>query len=257
VSERKSKDVDLNRLIDEALGPGLVEAEQADFAPTEGARALIGHIQFAARNQFPFALVVGPAGVGKTFVCQYWARQNGAPWLRAKPDWSPKALLEELAQRLRLTQLKTYMPLLNMVRDALLMAPRVVFVDEAQLCHRGVLEVLKFLADETGSSFVLITSEEFAPLIRAHRDIESRIGTVAQVGPISQEETLQLYSGTGYSKEVLQEVHALTGGILRDVVRLLRIMDGVAEQNGIPKDAFKVGHVRRVAARLNLAGGAR
>ncbi len=253
---------DISRLIDEALGAGLLgEVDLKDprdgFIPTEGARALIGHLELAAREGFPLALVVGPAGVGKTLTCRYWAAVHEAPWVRAQPSYSPAALLEDLAIELRITRTKTFRVLLSMVRDALSVRPRVVFVDEAQLCDRPTLETLKYLADETGSTFVLITSEEFAPLIRRHRDIESRIGTVATIGPVGQKELLSIYEGSGYSGEALKEVHTLTGGILRDVVRLLRLLDQVAEQNGLPKGAFRPAHVRRVAGRLNLAGGVR
>nr|WP_279231915.1 AAA family ATPase [Thermus hydrothermalis] len=202
-------------------------------------------------------MVVGPAGVGKTHTCRYWAVAHEAPWVRAQPSYSPAALLEDLAVELRITRTKTFRVLLSMVRDALLLRPRVVFVDEAQLCDRPTLETIKFLGDETGSTFVLITSEEFAPLIRRHRDIESRIGTVATIGPVSLKELRVIFADAGYTPEVLGEVHALTGGILRDVVRLLRLMDQVAEQNGVPKASFRPAHVRRVAGRLNLAGGVR
>ena len=251
---------DISRLIDEALGAGLIgDMDLRDprdgFIPTDGARAVIGHLELAAREQFPFALVVGPAGTGKTTVCRYWAAVHESPWIRAKPAYTPSALLEDLAVELRITRSRAFRVLLQMVWDALAVRPRVVFVDEAQLADRPTLETLKYLA-ETRSTFVLITSEEFAPLIRRHRDIESRIGTIAIMGPISQEELIRLYGGE-YPRDTLKEVWALTGGILRDVVRLLRLIQQVAEQNQLPLEAFRPAHVRRVASRLNLAGGAR
>ncbi|GAA6747759.1 AAA family ATPase [Thermus brockianus] len=252
-------------LIDEALGIVMGEAElwkdpRDGFIPTEGAKALLGHLHLVAQEGFPLALVVGPAGVGKTLTCRYWAREHEAPWVRAQPSYSPAALLEDLAVELRITRTKTFRVLLSMVRDALLMSPRVIFVDEAQLLDSPTLETVKYLADETGSSFVLITSEEFEGQIRRRRDIESRIGTVARIGPISLQETQAIYKDSGYSPEVLAEVYTLAGGILRDIVRLMRQMDRVVEwsgERGLTKAAFTPAHVRRVASRLNLAGGAR
>jgi len=256
---------DWTALIDEALGIVMGEADlwkdpREGFIPTEGAKALLGHLNLVAQEAFPLALVVGPAGVGKTLTCRYWAREHEAPWVRAQPSYSPSALLEDLAVELRITRTRTFRVLLSMVRDSLLMAPRVVFVDEAQLLDRPTLETVKFLADETGSSFVLITSEEFEGSIRRHRDIESRIGTIARIGPISLRETLAIYRDSGYSQEALAEVHTLTGGILRDIVRLVRQMDRVVEFNagrGLTKESFGPVQVRRVASRLNLAGGGR
>ncbi len=262
---RKANGDQFMALIDEALGIVMGEAElwkdpRDGFIPTEGAKALLGHLHLVAQEGFPLALVVGPAGVGKTLTCRYWAREHEAPWVRAQPSYSPAALLEDLAVELRITRTKTFRVLLSMVRDALLMSPRVTFVDEAQLLDRPTLETVKYLADETGSSFVLITSEEFEGHIRRHRDIESRIGTVARIGPISLQETQAIYRDSGYSPEVLAEVHTLTGGILRDIVRLMRQMDRVVEwsgERGLTKAAFTPAHVRRVASRLNLAGGVR
>jgi DNA transposition AAA+ family ATPase len=143
-----------------------------------------------------------------------------------------------------------------MIRDALLLRPRAVFVDEAQLMDRPTLETAKYLADETGSTFVLITTDEYAPQIRRYRDIESRIGTVAQIGPVSAAELVDIYGSSGYTRTALEEVHRLTGGILRDVVRLIKQMDTLVELNQIPKGAITPAHVRRLASRLNLAGGA-
>jgi len=261
----KRQNGDWTALIDEALGIVMGEAElwkdpRDGFIPTEGARALLGHLNLVAQESFPLALVVGPAGVGKTLTCRYWAREHEAPWVRAQPSYSPAAFLEDLAVELRITRTKVFRVLLSMVRDTLLMTPKVVFVDEAQLMDRPTLETVKFLADETGSSFVLITSEEFEGSIRRHRDIESRIGTIARIGPISLQETLAIYQDSGYPHETLAEVHTLTGGILRDIVRLMRQIDRVVDFNaerGLTRAVFSPANVRRVASRLNLAGGGR
>lgn len=100
-------------LIDEALGIVMGEAElwkdpRDGFIPTEGAKALLGHLHLVAQEGFPLALVVGPAGVGKTLTCRYWAREHEAPWVRAQPSYSPAALLEDLAVELRITRTKTF-----------------------------------------------------------------------------------------------------------------------------------------------------
>jgi DNA transposition AAA+ family ATPase len=253
-------EAEINRLIDEVFGGYVSEAELRDprngFIPTAGARALLGHLALAVQERFPFALVVGPAGVGKTLTCRYYAMEHEAPWVRAQPAYSPVAFLEDLAVELRITRHKVFRVLLTMIRDALLLRPRAVFVDEAQLMDRPTLETAKYLADETGSTFVLITTDEYAPQIRRYRDIESRIGTVAQIGPVSAAELVDIYGSSGYTRTVLEEVHRLTGGILRDVVRLIKQMDTLVELNQIPKGAITSAHVRRLASRLNLAGGA-
>jgi hypothetical protein len=79
---------------------------------------------------------------------------------------------------------------------------------------------------------------------------------VAQIGPVSAAELVDIYGSSGYTRAALEEVHRLTGGILRDVVRLIKQMDTLVELNQIPKGAITPAHVRRLASRLNLAGGA-
>jgi DNA transposition AAA+ family ATPase len=252
----------ITRLIDsviegELMGVTLPD-DTGDFVPTHASRVILSRLRVAEVEKFGFAVVHGPAGTGKSITTKWFVEQNDHVWLRAHPMYSPPSLLDDLAVSLRMTRVRKFRDLIGMVRDALILKPRIIAIDEAQLAIRETLETAKYLADETNSTFILITTDEFVSAIRRWRDIESRIGVVAGIGPMPKKEFLELYAESGFQKPTLEEIHSLAGGIMRDILRLVKQVDHLCRLNaekGVTRAGFTDNQVRAAAQKLNLAGG--
>lgn len=246
-----------NILENELMGVTLPD-DTGDFVPTYASRTILARLRVAVQENFAFAIVHGPAGAGKTITTKWFVANGDHIWMRAHPEFSPPSLLDELAINLRMSRVRQFRSLIAMVKDALSLKPRVIVIDEAQLMGRETLETAKYLADETGSTFVLVTTDEFVGTIRRWRDIESRVGVVAGIGPMPKAEFLALYAESGFAKGTLEEIHALAGGIMRDILRLIRQVDYLVKANaekGLTRSAFTGAQVRVAAQKLNLAGG--
>ncbi|NJK42964.1 MAG: hypothetical protein HC933_00700 [Pleurocapsa sp. SU_196_0] len=72
------------------------------------------------------------------------------------------------------------------------------------------------------------------------------------------DEFTELYLESGFSKDTLREVHALAGGVMRDVVRLVRQIDHVIDLNApkLERQGITPKNVKAIASKLNLTGGA-
>lgn len=260
---------DVDKIIEDWLESELVDLDLEDptasFVPTRSSRVIVARLKDAVEDEFPFALVTGPAGCSKTITARYFVDslrkrqpQLTATYLECQPSFDPHSLLEELATRLFASKTRQFRTLLNIVHGRLENKRMVAVLDEAQRMPRDSYEVLKYLADSTGSTFVLICTEDFAPRLRHWRDIESRIGVVAKAEPVGEEELASLSLTGGLSAETLTEIHKLTGGVLRDVLRLVKQIDRTVANNPkkLSRGVFTPRNVRVVAQKLNLVGGA-
>jgi DNA transposition AAA+ family ATPase len=255
----------------------VAELDQPGLIPTRTVTSIWSKLAFAVANEVRFALVHGPAGVGKTESVMEFARNPAAAlaklrqagtqvtwnqkvestYLQCLPHMDNYQMLIELARVLKASRTINNRYLIHVVRDALALQRRMVVLDEAQRLNLHGLDTAKYLADTTGTTFVLITMDEYVPKIRQWRDIESRIGVIAQVGPVTLEELQRIYEPQGWRKDALQEIHMVTGGIMRDVVRLIRLLERAIELNGkTPGDVLPL-YVRAAASQLHLTGGRR
>ena len=74
------------------------------FVKTRNAKGFMSALtKLEARGAEEACLMVvdGQPGLGKTATVQWWAVQNGAVFLRAKKEWSPRWMLRELLEELR------------------------------------------------------------------------------------------------------------------------------------------------------------
>ncbi|WP_299427186.1 AAA family ATPase [uncultured Meiothermus sp.] len=258
---------DVDKIVEDWLASeyGDVLDDEVDFVQTRATRIIAARLRDAVEDQFPFALVTGPAGCSKTvtakhflrYVREQWPDLNTA-WIHAQPSYEPGALLEDLALNLYITRTRRFRDLLGTVHTQLGAKRMVAVVDEAQRMPRDSYEVLKYLADETSSTFILIATEDFAPQIRRWRDIESRIGVIAEAEPVEADELAQMPLLAGLPRASLQKIHDLTGGVMRDVLRLMKQIDRAIGKNadkGLNRANFAPKNVTAVAKKLNLAGG--
>jgi hypothetical protein len=247
----------IHNLLSADLPEGWISDQASDsFVPTVASRTILSRLRDAAEQHYGFAIVHGPAGCSKTITTKFFVERGGHMFIRAHPEFSPTALLEEIAIGLRITRTRNFRALISMVRESLAARPKIIAIDEAQLATRQTLETMKYLADETNSTFVLVTTDEFVQAIRRWRDIESRVGVTAGVGNIPKKELLELYLDSGFHPEVVGVIHELCGGIMRDVLRLEKQIDAVIGANEtLTREVIIPDHVRAISTKLNLSGG--
>ncbi|NJK42963.1 MAG: hypothetical protein HC933_00695 [Pleurocapsa sp. SU_196_0] len=64
---------------------------------------------------------------------RWYAQKHNLIYIRAYPNFESASVLDEIAQKLRITRTRNYRALISMVRDALELRPVTIAVDEAQL----------------------------------------------------------------------------------------------------------------------------
>jgi DNA transposition AAA+ family ATPase len=256
------------------LGGGSLELGDLDrvgMVPTETVSLIWRKLAFSVNNNVRFVMIHGPAGVGKTDSVMEFCRDprralakipggTEVPadfqfaYMEVKPETDASAFTHDLAQTLGTSKAHSMRHVINILRDYLSMNPRLIVLDEVQRMNRNALDVAKYLADATGSTFALIMTDEFVSRIRRWRDIESRIGAVVQVVPASVEEVIKIYSPKGWQKSTLRRVHSLTAGIMRDVVRVIALLEKAANLSGAPVAALEPHHADIAAGELYLIG---
>ncbi|NJK43504.1 MAG: ATP-binding protein [Pleurocapsa sp. SU_196_0] len=254
----------VNKLIEDFITSDYAPSEMLDstsgFMPTNASKLIVTRLKTALEQNMSLALVHGPAGVGKTMsvkvFTERYAGDRRALYVRAHPEFAPSALLEELAIGLRMTRVSRFRTLIGLIREALERSPSVIVIDEAQLCPRATLETVKYLADETGALFVLVTTDEFVSDVRRWRDIESRIGIVAGISAMDESEQAQVFAESGFSRSALRAIHETTGGVMRDIKRLVQQVDKFLALNaskGMTRELIEPRHVVSIATKVNLS----
>ena len=101
-------------------------------------------------------------------------------------------------------------------------APRVIIFDEAQRLDYAGLDLLKWVADGSGSTFILVASASLETRIKRWEDIDSRCPVKLRVKALSVEEFTSIYKEDGYSDETLTAIHTQTKGVMRNIHYLFR-----------------------------------
>ena len=249
---------EVDALLSDTLDTSVLDDTPADFLMTEASRTIISRLEAARRNRYPFVLISGPAGSGKSMTVREYARDKDVGYIRCYPDFGPSEMVQELLAYLSINEVKSWRLRLSVTAQALKQRYRMIVFDEAQLMSRKTLEAAKYLADEANATFVLVMTDEFVGALRGWRDIDSRTGVAANVSAVSLDEFRVLFDKSGFSPASLDELHTLTGGIMRDISRLIGLIDEYCEINaqvGFIREVVAPRHVRTVAKKLDLRGG--
>lgn len=227
-----------------------------NFKPTVAFRTVVERINYAREVKAPLALVTGAHGAGKTTALRYIAHHDDVLFWECKPGYQPKHVLVDVAQRLGINTGQGWQMQTSITAEQLAAAPRIFLLDEAQRLNYDGMDLLKYLADQSGSTFVLSASPSLEKRIDRWPDIASRCTVRVRVSTMSAEEFLELYQGDGFSPEALIEIHRLTGGVMRVVQALVREIDThlahFNERSGSDKSRadFEPGHIRAIAEKV-------
>jgi DNA transposition AAA+ family ATPase len=195
------------------------------FKPTSAFRLVVERVLYAREIKAPLALITGAHGAGKSTALRYVAHREDILFWECKPGYKDKHVLADIAQKLGISVGQGWEMRTSVTAEQLAAAPRTFALDEAQRLDYNCLDLLKYLADQSGSTFILSSSPSLEKRIDRWPDIASRCNVRLRVSTMSAEEFVELYQSDGFRPEVLVELHRLSNGVMRVLQALLRECD--------------------------------
>lgn len=224
-----------------------------DFKATKAFALVVDRIAFAQRIGACLALVTGAHGAGKTAAMKYFARQENVVYWECRAGYRPKHVLADIAQSMALSAGSGWRLQTSVVTEHLAEHPRLFLLDEAQRLNYESLDLLKYVGDNSGSTFVLAASPSLEKRIERWPDIASRCPVRAHVAPMELSEFMELYRDEGFSEGALAEIHYATKGVMRTVKALLRVIDEEMQEfnartgGEATRASLGAGHIRMLA----------
>lgn len=153
-----------------------------EFVKTSNAKLFRSHILAAEQRgarESGLVSLIGRPGEGKTRTLQNWSAEVGAAMLTAQVDWTPRRMLVELAEKLRIEPVRGFE---KRMEEMIAAKDISIVVDEAGFAlanNANCLEKLRGITDKSGSLLVLVfMSRDVTRLQNPHlAQLESRINT--------------------------------------------------------------------------------
>lgn len=226
------------------------------FKSTTAFRLIVDRLNYAREVRAPLALITGTHGAGKTTALRYYAHREGVVMWECRPSYHEKHLMQDVASTLGVSAGVGWQTQTSIVVDQLRANPRFVLLDEAQRLSYNGMDLLKYLADASGSTFALSASPSLEKRIDRWPDISSRCPVRVRVNTVSVEEFVELYQTEGFGKTTLLELHRLCGGVMRVLRAIMREIDiqlGIYNdraQNAKTRADLAPVHIRTFAKRV-------
>lgn len=183
-------------------------------------------------------LVTAPAGYGKSQMVDYWAVQNGAAYLRAKVEWTPRYFMTELAETLKIDSRGKAKDIFARIAGVLGGQQIPLVIDEVEHCLRDsaqVLEAVRDLSDLTEVIVVLVGMDQVQARIARHAQISSRIAKVVEFGPATPEDVTEFckqLAEVDIDAALVAEIHKQSGGRVREIMNAIATVEQTAYRNG-------------------------
>lgn len=227
----------------------------ADFRQTRAFSDVISAIAMGQRIRANLVLITGQNGGGKTTALKVFGevRPEAVYW-EARAGYTPKHVLQDIVAKLPVTTGEGWRLQTSAAVNYLREHPHVFLLDEAQRLNYASLDLLKYVADNSGSMFVLSASNSLATRIERWPDISSRCPVRVEVRPIELDEFLELWQADGWSLDALREVHRLSRGVMRTIKAIFLVltdyMDSAAlnTRGDISRLDIGAAHVRAIAS---------
>lgn len=195
------------------------------FKTTTAFQRIIDGLEYAQNVKAPLALVIGAHGGGKTTALRYYAHHRGVLMWECPPACQEKHLMQDITRNLSISTGMGWQMQTSIVADQLRANPRTFLLDEGQRLSYAGMDLLKYLADQSGSTFALAASPNFEKRINRWPDISSRCTVRVRIEILSSEEFFKLYRTAGFTTEAMLELYHRSGGVMRVLEALLREID--------------------------------
>lgn len=247
-SIRHSQKLDLSDLTDRDLPP--------KFKSTSTFQTVISTIDRARKLGAALALITGTHGAGKSTAVRVYGRKEPIKSWECRPGYHERHLMRDIISELGISAGDGWFEQSSIVADQMKANPRTIVLDEAQRLNYAGLDLLKYLADASTSTFVLIASPSLEKRIDRWADIKTRCTVRAHVSDMGAKEFVNLYKADGYRDDALVELHKLSKGVMRTIAAIMRQIDLEIEfhntrtQRKLEHKSLTVPLVRRIAKKV-------
>lgn len=201
-------------------------------------RTGISSVETRGATEASLMLVTGPAGFGKSQTVDQWAISNGAAYLRAKVEWTPRYFMTELAETLKLDSRGRAKDVFGRIAGVLGSQQIPLVIDEVEHCLRDgaqVLEAIRDLSDLTEVIVILVGMDQVQAKIARHAQISSRIAKVVEFYPASLDDVTEFckqLSEVTIAPDLVVEIHRQSGGRVREIMNAIATVEQTAKRNG-------------------------
>lgn len=201
-------------------------------------RTGITAVETRGASEASLMLVTGPAGYGKSGTVDQWAVQNGAAYLRAKVEWTPRYFMTELAEALKIDSRGRAKDVFGRVAGVIGGQQIPLVIDEVEHCLRDsaqVLEAIRDLSDLTEVMVILVGMDQAQAKIARHAQIWSRMAKVVEFMPATPEDTGEFCRQLAEVKiapDLVNEIHRQSAGRVREIMNAIATCEHLAMRNG-------------------------
>ncbi len=172
-------------------------------------------------------LLIGDPGIGKTTAAQIFAAEHRDV---CYIDLPPRAAMQAAAAPLRLLERalgttsssRDTIGRLEDITEALRQRPRMILLDTAHRLRYDHIDVFRYCHDRARVPVVFLSVPALVPMFDQHREFGSRLALRLRLKAATREEIIEILSD--YPEEVAAEIHQRTGGRIREVLQLDRLV---------------------------------
>lgn len=209
-----------------------------NIANYERFRTGISAVETRGATEASLMLVTGPAGYGKSQTVDRWAVANGAAYLRAKVEWTPRYFMTELAETLKIDSRGRAKDVFGRIAGVLGGQQIPLVIDEVEHCLRDsaqVLEAIRDLSDLTEVMVILVGMDQVQAKIARHAQISSRIAKVVEFLPATPEDVTEFCKQmceVSIDPSLAAEIHRQSGGRVREIMNAIATVEQTSKRNG-------------------------
>ena len=197
-------------------------------------------------------LAIGDAGVGKTVGARLYSRDSDrrAIYLPLPPAEAlrPRDLLGLLGDPVGITfdlHRPRHEAAYQLAQDSL-SRPRIFLLDDGQAMQkRGLLDIIRWLHDTGGHTFLLVGSYSLERAFLDRHDLGGRVALRHQLRLPTVEEIAPLFEGL--PDEAIDQIHRETAGRMRQVMAVKRWLEELSEQRKLDPSDLTAQQVQMVA----------
>ena len=207
----------------------------------------VGKLELRDTPEACLMVVDGEPGLGKTRIAEWWGFENDAIFLRAKAEWTPNWMLEEILEAVsfragvpikrahtKKKKFQTIVELLNSIADKLEREDNMlkkerqkslaIIIDEVDHIARrgGLMEVLRDITDYTFVSCILVGMGRVRPALTKFPQIQSRVSQVVEFDRLTLKDAALLvkhFCPFSLSAGLVDFLHKESGGYVRELRR--------------------------------------
>ncbi len=210
---------------------------------TETLRRILNALTIAHEER-DIAVIVGPAGSGKTTALKQYVEKNPASSILIEVDESMTkvSLLQDLAEKLGLDRRGPQPELVRRISNTLAERDILVIIDEADYLSDGSLELIRRIVNDKGQSGLVLVGLprlvfRLKNLKNDHQQLASRVGVLLEVEPMKNPDSVKILKAVwpDLEKETEELFVKTAAGSVRTLAKLIDRAHRTAVANDLPR----------------------